>query len=94
MQDYGTVLERLELPVYHADSGLTSRCLMEAIIYRRPRPVLVLMRSILTPNATDVTGSYTVISGATLEEWKQSMAESDLMFWKPLPPLGSGLDLN
>lgn len=94
MQDFGTVMERVVVPVYHVESGLTLNTLMEAIIYRRPHPVLVLTRSTLTHSATDATGSYTVISGATLEGWKQSMAESDLMLWKPLPPHGSGLEMN
>ena len=87
-------METVERTVYHVDSGLYLRVLMEAIIYQQPRPALVLTRLILTPNATDVIDSYTVISGDTLEEWKKNMEENDLMIWKPLPPQGYGLDLN
>lgn len=94
MQDLGTVVERVELDVFHVESGLHLRCLMEAIIYRQPRPALVLTRLILTPNVTAATGSYTVISGVTLEEWKVSMEENDLMIWRPLPVRTSGLDLS
>lgn len=94
MQDYGTVAERVVVPVYLADTGFHTICSMEAIIYRQPRPVLVLTRTISMPNATAATGSYTVISGATLEDWKRNLEETDLMLWKPLPPHGSGLDLS
>jgi hypothetical protein len=94
MHDYGTVLERVVVPVYLVDSGFHTMSSMEAIIYQQPYPVLVLTRTTLMPNATDATGSYTLISGATLEDWKQSLAESDSMLWKTLPRDGSGLDLN
>lgn len=94
MQDYGTVMGRMERTVFHVESGTYLPTLTEAIIYQQPRPVLVLMRQISMRNATAATGSYTLISGATLEEWKQSMEESTSMHWKPLPPQGSGLDLN
>jgi len=94
MQDYGTVVESLERTVYHVESGTYMKTLMEAIIYRLPRPALVLTRITSMPSATGAIGSYTLISGATLEDWKRSLAESDLMLWKPLPPQGSGLDLS
>lgn len=95
MRDYGIVLETLERTVFHADSGLYLKSLMEAIIYRKDRtPVLVLTRRILTPNATNAIGSYTVISGTTLEEWKRNMEESTLMLWKPLPSNESGLEMS
>lgn len=94
MQDYGIVTERVVRTVYHVESGQSSRVLMEAIIFRQPRQALVLTRRTLTPNATGAIGSYTQISGATLEEWKRNMEESTLMLWKPLPPPGSGLELN
>lgn len=94
MRDYGTVVEQMERVVYHVESGSLLPCLMEAIIYRQPSPVLVLTRTIYMPNATGAIGSYTVISGDTLEDWKQNLAEADLMLWKPLPDRGSGLDLN
>lgn len=92
MHDYGTVVETVDVPVYLADYGLVTRCLMEAIIYQQPSPRLVLTRSISMPNATDATVSYTLISGATLEEWSKNMAESDLMIWRPVPDQKSGLE--
>jgi hypothetical protein len=94
MRDYGTVVERVERVVYHVPSGSLLPSWMEAIIYQRPKPVLVLTRSTLMPNASAAIGIYTVISGATLEEWKQNMAEQDLMLWKPLPDPKSGLETN
>lgn len=95
MQDYGTVVEQVERIVYHAESGKYTQSLMEAIIYRPgPTPVLVITRKMCTPNVGNVIGSYTVISGATLGDWKKRLEESDSMLWKPLPPSGSGLDLN
>lgn len=95
MRDYGTVLERVERTVYHADTGLYSRVLMEAIIYHRDQTqVLVLMRRTLTHNVISATGIYTQISGDTLEEWKQNMEESTSMLWKPLPSNASGLEMN
>lgn len=94
MLDYGIVMERVERAVFHVESGLVLPSSMEAIIFRRPRPVLVIVRRTYTHNATVAIGSYTVISGATLEDWKKSLEESDLMLWRPLPPPGSGLDLS
>jgi len=94
MQDYGTVLETMERPVYHAESGSLSNVLMAATIYRPQRPVLVLTREISTPNATGVTVFYTVIYGSTLEDWKRNLAEMDLMIWSPLRDLESGIDLS
>ena len=94
MQDYGTVLGVVERPVYHVKSGLNMRSLMEVIIYQQPHPALVLVRTTYTLNATVVTASYTVISGATLGDWKRKLEESDSMLWRPLPPPGSGLDLS
>jgi hypothetical protein len=94
MRDFGTVLEQMERPVFHVKSGLVLKSLMEAIIYRLPQPALVLVRTISMPNATVVTGSYTVILGDTLGDWKRNLEELDLMIWKPLPLDGSGLDLS
>lgn len=90
MQDYGTVMEMVEQLVYHVESGLVTNSLMVATIYQRLFPRLVLTRETYTPNATDVTVSYTQISGATLEGWKKSLEEADLMIWKPLPGQRSG----
>lgn len=84
MHDYGIVLETVEVPVYHVDSGTLLRSLMAVTLYRRPTPQLVLTREISMPNATSATVSYMVIPGDTLEEWKQSMAEMSLMILKPL----------
>ena len=94
MRDFGTVVEQVERPVYHVESGLHLKSWMEAIIYQRPRPALVLTRTTYMPNATVATGSYTQILGDTLEDWKRNLEEQDLMLWKPLPPPGSGLDLS
>lgn len=90
MRDYGTVLEVMEQPVYHVESGLVTMSLMVATIYQRPFPRLVLTREISTPNADAVTVSYTQISGVTLEDWKKSLEEADLMIWNPLPGRRSG----
>lgn len=90
MQDYGTVLEIVERPVYHVESGTLLRSLMAVTLYQRPTPQLVLTREISMPNATSATVSYMVIPGDTLEEWKQSMAEMSLMILKPLQVRTSG----
>ena len=90
MQDYGTVLEIVERPVYHVESGTLLRSLMAVTLYRLPTPRLVLTREISMPNATSATVSYMVIPGDTLEEWKRSMAEMSLMILKPLQVRKSG----
>jgi hypothetical protein len=92
MPDYGTVLEMVEVPVYLVDSGSHTRSLMVATIYQRPHstPQLVLTRETLMPNATDATVIYTLISGDTLEDWKKSLEEMDLMIWNPVPAHISG----
>lgn len=90
MQENVTVLEIMERPVYHVESGSVLKTLMAATIYRRPHPVLVLTRETYTPNAIAATVSYTQISGDTLEDWKQSLEEMDLMLWRPLPDHTSG----
>lgn len=94
MHDSGTVLEVMERPVYHVESGKVLKSLMVATIYRLPHPALVLTREILTPNATDATVSYTLISGDTLEDWKRNLEEADLMIWKPMPGRTNGQEMN
>ena len=96
MHDYVTVLETMERDVLVAEDGSLMRSLMAATIYRLPHttPQLVLTRETLTPNATDVTVSYTVISGDTLEDWKRNLEEADLMIWKPLDTRINGLRTN
>lgn len=90
MQDYGTVLEIVERPVYHVEYGTLLRSLMAVTLYQRPTPQLVLTREISMPNATNATVSYMVIPGDTLEEWKQSMAEMSLMVLSPVRDHTSG----
>src|SRR4051812_31175345 len=90
MQDSATVLETLERPVYHVDSGKVMKSLMGATLYLQPTPALVLTRETSMPSAQDVTVSYMVIPGSTLEEWKRNMEEMSLMIWKPLPGPISG----
>ena len=94
MHDYGIVLETVEVPVYHVDSGSLLTSLMAVTLYRRPTPQLVLTREISMPNATGATVSYMVIPGSTLEEWKQSMAEMSLMILKPVPDHINGPERN
>ena len=94
MQDYGTVLEIVERPVYHVEYGTLLRSLMAVTLYQRPTPQLVLTREISMPNATSATVSYMVIPGDTLEEWKQSMAEMSLMILKPVPDHINGPERN
>lgn len=92
MQDNVTVLEMWERPVYLVDSGNHTKSLMVVISFQRPHttPLFVLMRKIYTPNATDATDSYTLISGATSEDWKQKLEEQDLMILSPGLDLTSG----
>jgi hypothetical protein len=92
MQDYVTVLETMERPVYHVESGKVFMSLMAATIYQLPQrtPQLVLTRSTYMPNVTDATVFYTVISGNTLEDWKRNLEEMDLMIWNPVPPRTTG----
>lgn len=94
MQDYGTVLEIVERPVYHVESGTLLRSLMAVTLYQRPTPRLVLTREISMPNATNATVSYMVIPGDTLEEWKRNMAEMSLMILKPVPDHINGPERN
>lgn len=94
MQGNGIVLEIREHPVYHVESGLVLRSLMAATIYPQLPHQLVLTREIFMPNATDATVSYTLISGDTLEDWKQSWDEQDLMIWKPVQDLKNGQERN
>ena len=94
MRGSGTVLDMVELPVLVVESGLTFLSLMVATIYPQLPHQLVLTRETLMPNATDVTVSYTLISGDTLEDWKQSWDEADLMIWRPLPDHISGIERN
>jgi hypothetical protein len=90
MQGNGIVLETLVRDVYHVESGSLLKSLMVATMYQRPNPQLVLTREILMPNATDVTVTYTLISGATLEDWKRNLEETSLMYWKHLRGPKSG----
>lgn len=94
MQGRGIVLDMVELPVLVAETGLTFLSLMVATIYPQLPHRLVLTRETLMPNATDVTVSYTLISGDTLEDWKKSWDEQDLMIWKPLPDHINGVETN
>lgn len=94
MQENVIVLGGWERDVFHVESGLVLRSLTVVTIYQRPRPQLVLTREILMPNATDVTVSYTLISGDTLEDWKRNLEEADLMIWKPVPRPTNGRGMN
>lgn len=94
MQDYGTVLEMVELDVYLAESGSHTKSLMVATIYQLPSPRLVLTRETYMPNATDATVIYTQILGATFEDWKESLADKDSMIWNPVPRHTSGPKTN
>lgn len=94
MQDYVTVLEVVERPVYLVDSGLSTVSLMAATIYRLPHPRLVLTRETLMPNATDATVFFTEILGDTLEDWKRNLEEADSMIWMPLPGPTDGRKTN
>lgn len=94
MQENVIVLGMWERDVFHVESGLTLKSLTVVTIYLLPRPQLVLTREISMPNATDVTVSYTQISGDTLEDWKRNLEEADLMIWKPLPQATNGRGTN
>jgi hypothetical protein len=94
MQDYGTVLEIVERPVYHVESGTLLRSLMAVTLYRLPTPRLVLTREISMPNATGATVSYMVIPGSTLEEWKESLEGMSLMILSPVPDRINGRERN
>jgi hypothetical protein len=94
MQENVIALGMWERPVFHVESGSLLKSLTAATIYLLPRPRLVLTREISTPNATDVTVSYTVISGDTFEDWKRNLEEADLMIWKPLPGRTNGQERN
>lgn len=84
MQENEIVLGMWERPVYHVDSGLTSISLTVVTLYLLPDPHFVLTRETLTPNATDVTVSYTEIPGRTLKECCKNMAAMSSMIWKPV----------
>lgn len=94
MHENGTVLDLREHPVYLVESGETFLSWMAATIYPQLPHRLVLTRGIYTDNVGDATVSYMVISGDTLEDWKKSWDEQDLMIWRPVPDLKNGQGMN
>ena len=84
MQVNGIVLEIMVRDVFHVESGRVLKSLTAVTLYQRPRPVFVLTREILMPNATSATVSYMVIPGHTLKECCKSLEQMSLMILNPV----------